>query len=117
MDQTDAFRTLASADRQLVLHELVESDGATAVDELSRQVAARRHRIPSEDIDEGLVRRARLRLVHLHLPHLEERDLVEVDRDRDVVVFADDDRVERVLEAADELANWPPTGLLQHPSS
>ena len=117
MDQSDAFRTLASADRQLLLHELLEADGTVSVDDLSRRVAARRHRIPLEKIDERMVERARVRLVHSHLPHLEDRDLVAVDRERETVAFEDDERVARLFEAADELEHWPPTGLLPRPSS
>lgn len=45
MKQAEAFHVLASADRQLILHELVEREGEASIDEISRQVAVRRHRI------------------------------------------------------------------------
>ncbi|MFC6717762.1 hypothetical protein ACFQGT_08990 [Natrialbaceae archaeon GCM10025810] len=116
MKQTDAFRVLASADRQLVLHELLERDGSANVDELSRQVAARRHRIEPDRIDDEKVEAAHLRLVHHHLPQLSERDLLEFDWEERKVSLADDESVDEVFEAAEVLDSWPPTDLLYRPS-
>lgn len=116
MKQTEAFRVLASADRQLVLHELLEHDGAADIDEISQQVAARRHRLSSGKIDDGMIERAHVRLVHAHFPHLQARNLIDIDWDDEAVVLTDDECVDQLLKAAEELESWPPTDLLERPS-
>ncbi|SDQ24408.1 DUF7344 domain-containing protein [Natronobacterium texcoconense] len=116
MDRTEAFRVLASADRQLVLHELLERDDEATIRKLSRQVAARRHRIPPPKIDETAVDRARIRLIHSHFPYLSDVGLIDVEWDERKVVLADKERVDQLLEAAELLDTWPPTDLLDHPS-
>ncbi|MCU4972775.1 hypothetical protein OB955_08485 [Halobacteria archaeon AArc-m2/3/4] len=117
MKQTEAFRVLASADRQLVLHTLVERGREVTVEELSRQVAARRHRLAPEQIDDQQVERARVRLVHTHFPHLVERNVVEIDWSERVVTLSDDECLGELFDAAEELDGWPPTDLLEQPSS
>ena len=116
MNQTEAFHVLASADRQLVLHELLERDGAASVDELSRHVAARRHKIAPDAISEAKVERATVRLVHAHLPQLEEANVVAVDWSEGAVSLTDEAAVDRLFAAAEELDSWPPNDLLDHPS-
>lgn len=114
MDQREAFRVLASADRQLLLHELVERDGEATVETLSRQVAARRHRIPSTEIDDDKVTRAQIRLVHTHFPKLQEKNIVTIDDDGEVVL-TENACLDRLFAAAEVLDNWPPDDLLKQP--
>ncbi|AEH35410.1 DUF7344 domain-containing protein [Halopiger xanaduensis] len=116
MDRMEAFRILASADRQLVLHELVEADDPTRIGAISRQVAARRHRTPPQRIDEEKVERARVRLIHSHLPRLREQELIDVDRDENEISLADSDSTTQLFDAANELDSWPPDDLLEHPA-
>ncbi|WIV66526.1 DUF7344 domain-containing protein [Natrialbaceae archaeon AArc-T1-2] len=116
MKKTEAFRVLASADRQLVLHELVERDDGVSVDELSRHVAARRHKITPETVSSSAVERARVRLVHTHLPQLVATDTVDVDWDERRVSLTDDEATAELFEAATELDSWPPDDLLAPPS-
>ena len=116
MDQREAFRVLASADRQLVLHELVERGGEATVETLSRQVAARRHRIPSTTVDADKVARARIRLVHIHVPILQETDVATVDYDEEAVILTENASLDRLFDAADQLDSWPPDDLLKQPS-
>ncbi|WP_436347984.1 DUF7344 domain-containing protein [Natronorubrum sp. FCH18a] len=111
MDQRDAFRVLASADRQLILHELVDHDGSISVDALSEQVAARRHRISTESVSDAQVDRAQVRLIHLHFPQLLERNIISVDWTDDEVSLADTEHVDVLLEAAEELDPWPPNDM------
>lgn len=111
MKQTEAFRILASADRQLVLHELLERNGELTVEELSRRVAARRHKISAEKLDEHMADRAQVRLVHSHFPHLQAKDLVDIDWGDESVSLADEENVEQLFEAAEVLDSWPPTDL------
>lgn len=116
MEQTEAFRVLASADRQLVLHTLIEWNREASVEELSRQVAARRHRVSPEKIDDQKVERAQVRLIHTHFPQLVDRDVIEIDWSDRTVALTDDKCLDRLFEAAEELDGWPPTDLLKHPA-
>lgn len=112
MDRTDAFRVLASADRQLVLHELIDRDESMSVGTLSQHVAARRHRISTETVCDAQADRAQIRLVHLHFPQLMEQNVITVDWENDEVSLTDTDDVDVLLEAAEELDRWPPTDLV-----
>lgn len=112
MDRRDAYRVLASADRQLVLHELLDGEESVGVDELARQVAARRHRLRPRRVSEDQLSRARVRLVHVHLPLLAERELVADDWPDGTVTLAEGANLERVLDAGDRLETWPPDDLL-----
>lgn len=111
MEQTDAVRLLASADRQLVLHELVDRDGTASIGTLSRRVAMRRHQVSHGRLSERQIHRAEIRLLHIHVPFLNERDVVAVDWDREDVSLGDRGAVETVLEAPAELDQWPPDDL------
>ncbi|MXV61758.1 hypothetical protein GS429_06695 [Natronorubrum sp. JWXQ-INN-674] len=116
MTQTEAFRLLASADRQLVLHELCEEGGDASISELSERIAARRHRLSPDKISDKQVERARVRLVHAHLPKLSEADIINHDVRDNTVVLNEDESVARLFDAADEIDGWPPTDLLEHPA-
>ncbi|SDJ64230.1 DUF7344 domain-containing protein [Natronorubrum texcoconense] len=111
MDQRDAFRVLASADRQFVLHELVDRDGSVSVDELSQAVAARRHRVSTEAVSDAQADRAQVRLVHLHFPQLMDRNIITIDWADDEVSLADTEHVDVLLDAAEELEPWPPSDM------
>lgn len=111
MNRTEAVHVLASADRQLVLHELVTGDGTATVGELSREVAARRHRLAAEKVTSGMVDRAQVRLVHTHLPALAKNDVVEVDWTDRTVALREGENADRVFDAAAELDGWPPDDL------
>ncbi|WP_440771519.1 DUF7344 domain-containing protein [Natronorubrum sp. DTA28] len=111
MDQRDAFRVLASADRQFVLHELVDRDDSVSVDALSQAVAARRHRVSPEAVSDAQADRAQVRLVHLHFPQLMDRNIITVDWADDEVSLADTEHVDVLLEAAEELEPWPPNDM------
>lgn len=117
MDQTDAFRILASADRQLILHELVAGTESVSVITLSQRVAARRHKIPPETVSDTQAERAQVRLVHLHFPRLEEREVITVDWDDREVALTDSENVDALLTAATELDQWPPDDLMCAPST
>lgn len=114
MEDTEVFRALGSADRQILLYELVTTDGPVSEVSLARTVATRRHQLPREAVREPTVHRARIRLVHLHLPLLVELDAVT--RDDDGVALTDDACRERLLEAADVIGARPPDDMLAFPS-
>ncbi|WP_254763315.1 DUF7344 domain-containing protein [Natrinema marinum] len=117
MEQSDAFKVLASADRQYMFHELVERNGTSTVDSLSKRVAVRRHRTTPENVTDAEVDRTRVRLIHIHLPQLLERGIVDVDWTDGTVTFAEDAEVELLLEAAAELDQWPPKPRVRQPPS
>lgn len=108
MELTEAFRVLASADRQYALHVLLERDEEITVASLTREVAARRHRTVPEKLTDAEVERARIRLVHTHLPCLAEMGIVEVDWADGTVEPTDGEARERIEEAAEELEWRPP---------
>lgn len=115
MEETEAFKVLGSADRQLLLYELIHSDRGENEEKLARRVAAYRHRSPPESISNEQVERAHIRLVHVHLPLL--RRLGVIEQDGDEVTLTDDGCRDQLLDAATELEGWPPDDLLRLPFS
>lgn len=105
MKETEAFRALGSADRQILLYELVCADEVVTEEELARQVAARRHQIPPRSVDEEKIERAYIRLVHLHFPLLRELNIIE--QDGGTVDLIEGTQRAQLLEAARELEEWP----------
>ena len=87
-------------------------DGKATVDDLSRQVAARRHRITPENLTDEMVKRAQIRLFHTHFPRLIDSSIIHVDWDSELVSLTDDVNVNQLFEAAKVLDGWPPTDLL-----
>ena len=116
MDQTEAAHALASADRQILLHELVERNGEATITKLSREVAARRNKISPEKIDEEKCERAQVRLIHIHLPQLVEKDVLSINRKNRTVAFGEKKEIDQLFEVAAEVESWPPTDLLDYPS-
>jgi len=117
MNQMEAFRILASADRQLVLYELVERDETLSIEELSQQVAARRHRISPQKISDTKIERAYVRLVHDSLPRLQDTEIINVNWAGSEVSLSSKPEVDQLFDAAEELESWPPDDLLEDPSS
>lgn len=105
MKETEAFRALGSADRQILLHELLQTDEGLPEEELARRVAARRHRTSPESLSEEDIRRAYIRLVHFHFPLLRELRIIE--RNEDEVSLTESERRDQLLDAATELDGWP----------
>ena len=99
----EAFRILASADRQLVLHELVERDETTSIEELSQAVTAQRHQISSQRISDTKVERARVRLVHGTLPQLQEKGIINVNWGRNEIMLTNKPEIDQLFDAAEEL--------------
>ena len=117
MEEPEALRVVASADRQIVLQELSEANSTISVKELSRKVASRRNRTPPSSISDKRVRYAQIRLVHRHLPLLEDRDVIDAAWRDGEVKFTDEESVEQLFQVADDLQNWPPDDLLEEPTS
>ena len=115
MNQMEAFHILASADRQLVLHELLERNEKVCIKELSKQVAARRHRISPEKISDTEIEHAHVRLVHAHLPMLQDINIIEANWRTEEISLGHEAAVTELLDAAEELESWPPNDLLDHP--
>lgn len=116
MNQMEAFRILTSTDRQLVLHELLEGDEGATIEEISQQVAARRHGISPKKTSDTKVEHARVRLVHVHLPKLQGKEIINVDYTSGEMTLVNGEDVDQLFKAATELDSWPPNDLLEHPS-
>lgn len=112
MDETEVIRVLASADRQLLLHELVRMDGKTTEEELSRRVAAGRHQISLETVSEEKIDCAHFRLTHVHLPLLLDLNIIEWNEGK--LALTDDEHRNQLLETAEALEAWPPDNRLRH---
>lgn len=112
MEETEAVRVLASADRQLLLNELIRSDGRTTEEALAQSVAARRHRIPPETVSAEQAERAHVRLVHFHLPLLHDFGIIEWDDGE--VTFAHGSCPDQLLDATELLDEWPPEDRVRH---
>lgn len=106
---------LASADRQIVLDELLVRNEELAVETLSEIVAARRHKLSPESVTETMVKQAQIRLVHEHLPTLADAGIINVSWSTQTITLCDGENTTRLLETAAELDNWPPADL-QEPS-
>lgn len=111
MKETEAFRVLCSADRQILLHELAQVDEAMDEEELARKISACRHGLPRESIGEEMMGRAHARLYHIHFPLLRELDIIE--QEGGEVALTDGERKDQLLDVASELEGWPPDDLLQ----
>lgn len=101
---TQALALLADADRRHVLRELFEIDGHTTAEELSQEVAARRKGTTATNADSGDVARARISLVHNHLPRLADHGVIEYDRRSGAVRL--DDTAELTSDVADAIRMW-----------
>lgn len=102
MNLQEACNILADADRQHIIYELVENDGLSTISDLSQQIASCSE--TSEENDTAL-KRAKISLVHNHLPRLEDHGVIEYDARNGDVVLTNADRVEALLNATEELEN------------
>jgi len=115
MEPTETARLLASVDRQHALYELVLADRAITIEDLSRRVAAGRHRTGPETLDAEVIERARIRMAHVHVPKLAANDVVSVDWEDDEVWLADGEAADDVFETARLFEEWPPDHHVRHP--
>jgi len=107
--ETEAFRVLASADRQLLLYELARAERALSEKELARRIAAQRHQTAPDKISEDEISRAHVRLIHVHLPWLRDLDIVE--QSEGEVALTDHEHTRQLFEAAESLGDWPADDL------
>lgn len=79
-DLDELFRLLSVRHRRLALHRLLETDGPVSATDLAAWIAD----IDASDADLA-VQRIYTGLVHVHLPMLEEHDVISMDDDGDTV--------------------------------
>lgn len=89
LSQESAFDVLSCARRRYVLHHLVRDERTLEVRELSEQVAAWENDVPIEAVTYQQRTRAYTSLRQLHLPKLDEENLVEYDANRGTVTLTD----------------------------
>ncbi|OVE85479.1 DUF7344 domain-containing protein [Natronolimnobius baerhuensis] len=111
MNRTETVHILASADRQIILDELLVREDPIPIEALSRIVASRRHKLPPANVTETRVEQAQSRLVHKHLPELADSATIDIDWSSETVTLCEGDSLQQLLETAAELDTWPPTDL------
>ncbi|MFP9191633.1 helix-turn-helix domain-containing protein [Natronosalvus vescus] len=99
MNTQDAHEILANADRRHILTELSENDGFTTISDLATILVI--HSETRVETDKAL-ENAKIRLVHNHLPRLEDHGIIEYDnRSGDVILTASETRTS-LLDTAEE---------------
>lgn len=63
----------------------VRERGSISIDEIAQEIVNQLDTIASEDIDVDRLDSIRIELQHLHLPKLAEADLIEYDRDTELI--------------------------------
>ena len=81
----DVYDVLRNERRRYALHALTVADGPVAVGDLADRVAAWEHDTTVEEVTERERHRVYTSLQQVHLPRLDEADLVRFDEDRGVV--------------------------------
>lgn len=100
MNTQDVHEILANVDRRHILNELFKNDGITTISDLARRLAD--HSETRVETNKAL-ENAKIRLVHNHLPRLEDYGIIEYDsRSGDVVLTASEAR-KSLLDSAEEL--------------
>lgn len=78
-------------------------------------MAARRHQLPTEELEDRTVERAQYRLRHTHLPKLADGGIIDSNWEK-TVSLTDEESVARVFGLSEKLNCWPPDDSLRHPS-
>ncbi|USZ71418.1 DUF7344 domain-containing protein [Natronosalvus halobius] len=105
MNTQDVHEILANGDRQHILGELFKNDGFTTIPVLAKRLAD--HSETRVETNKAL-ENAKIRLVHNHLPRLEDYGIIEYDsRSGDVVLTASEAR-KSLLDSAEELEAMSP---------
>ncbi|MWG36334.1 DUF7344 domain-containing protein [Halomarina oriensis] len=82
LSKEQALTLMSRPRRRHVVHALLEADdGALTREELVNILAAGRQATHPSDIEDDRLRTIDTSLVHLHLPKLDNHDVVEYDRD------------------------------------
>ncbi|UWG50088.1 putative trancriptional regulator, ArsR family [Halalkaliarchaeum sp. AArc-CO] len=84
-DTQDVYELLRNERRRYALHALSVADGPVSVGDLADRVAAWEHDTTVEQITERERHRVYTSLQQVHLPRLDEADLVRFDEDQGVV--------------------------------
>ena len=100
MNLQEAHEILADTDRQHILYRLSEDDGLTTISDLSQQIVSCSD-IPEES--DKPFERVKIRLIHNHLPRLEDHGVIEYDTRSGDVVLTDVERAKSLLNTAEEL--------------
>lgn len=98
MDKQEVLNTLADADRQHILYELIENDGFSSITDLSQRIAS-----CSDEKTDTALKHAKISLVHNHLPRLEDYGVIEYDTRGGDVVLTDAERLEPLRNIVTDL--------------
>lgn len=97
------FRALADHRRRCVCHYLARSDGPIPVAELAELVAASMSEKTRAVLTSAEIEKTRTELHRIHLPKLEEIDIVEYDDEEGTVSLAESPEVRACLRAASDV--------------
>ena len=100
MNTQDAHEILANADRRHILTELSDNDGYTTISDLATLLAA--HSETRVETDSAL-ENAKIRLMHNHLPRLEDHGIIEYDNRNGAVVLTLSETRTALLDSAEEI--------------
>ena len=100
MNLHEAHEILTDTDRQHIIYELIENDGFSTISDLSQQIASCSD-IPEES--DKTIEDVKIRLIHNHLPRLEDHGIVEYDTRSGDVVLTDVERSKSLLNTTEEL--------------
>lgn len=89
-----ALQLLADQQRRKVLHHLVESNGAASLEEV---VSAVHTNSSSPRNPDELRNRIAVNLHHVHLPKLQDTDLIEYDSASETIRYHPDELIEELL--------------------
>lgn len=97
------FRALADYRRRCVCHYLSQADGPIPVADLAELVAASMTEKTRAVLTSAEIEKTRAELVRMHIPKLEEVDVVDHDREEGTVALAESPGVDACLRASSDV--------------
>jgi hypothetical protein len=83
----EVFEILKNSRRRETLHYLRENDGTATLSEVAEHIAALENDITVEQLNSSQRKRVYVGLYQCHLPKMDDRDVVEFDKNRGTIVL------------------------------
>ncbi|WP_323192611.1 hypothetical protein [Halostella sp. PRR32] len=84
------FRLLSSQRRRYVLHSLKEYENPLALADLAKEVGIRETDGANSEVSVEEVKRISISLYHTHIPKLRDANIVQYDKETDIVTLSDE---------------------------
>jgi hypothetical protein len=81
LTQDTAYELLSNKRRRFVISRLRRAEGAVSIDELAEGLAAWENEIPESELTDTQIKRLYVSLYQIHVPKLEEAELVTYDKE------------------------------------